>query len=508
MLDSMRGLADSVVSKALMVFLVLTFVVWGIGDTLRNRSSSYLVQVGDDSVSPGQFMAQQRSMQRALEQMGVAQVDPHALQGEILRQVIQQKLITAWQHDTGLRVGRDALSQAIAASPEFKGKDGKFDAKLFTTGISQRPGGEAGYLDDLAHEIGGKAMLAAIDSSDITAPASFTALSAAAGTQTRDVVLITVPAASVDVGAVSDKDAKDFYDLHKDDFTQPETRTLEYVVLDGTSLQAKAKAAVTDKDQAEAQREQALQDLSMNIEDALAGGKSIGEAVASVGIASTSNVLKDVQADAFAGSKPTLQTDVVKQGFALGQGESSNLQSTPDGTYYMVNVKAITPAAPKPYEQVAAEVKKQVAKEQSYDLTQQRVEAAKQALAGNKDWHAAAEAAHGHAEEIKGVGRPGKEASGGPLAAALQQAVFDHAVGEIAGPSSAANGEAQLALVTGIHTTPSAVTEKTRAAAQAEYQSQLGHAVSSNQLRDIAKHHPVRVNQEMLQQLQGDGSHE
>ena len=507
MLESMRGLANSFVSKALMVFLVFTFVIWGVGDMLRNRSNSFLIRVGDEAVGPGQFLSQQHMMQEALARMGVQQPDPHMLQGEIIRQLVQQKLIGAWQHDTGLTVNRATLSKFIADEPEFKNKDGKFDAQLFTSEITHRPGGEAGYLNDLSQEIGGKAMLAAVDSSDVSAPAFYAALSAAAGTQTRDVTLITIPAATPDAGKVSDKDAQDFYALHKDDFMQPETRTIEYVVLDGKSIAAKTQAAVTDKDQAADQRAQAVQDLAASIEDAQAGGKSIGEAVASVGIASTSNLLKEVRADQFAGSKPNLQTEAVKQGFALGEGESSNLLSTPDGTYYMVHVTKVNAASPKPYDSVASEVKKEVAKEQAYDSTQQRVDAVKQALSEKKDAQAAADAAHGRVEVLKGLTRPAKGQQG-PLPAPLQSAVFEHAVGEVAGPSISPNGDAQLAVVTGIHTLPGSASDKAKEAAQAEYQAQLSGTVMTSQLRQIAKRHLVQVNDTMLKQLQGNGDHE
>ena len=96
MLDSMRGLAKGFISKALMLFLVLTFAVWGAGDIVRGGGSNYVAKVGNERISPSVFLADQRNMQQSLEAMGVKDINPQALGNEILRRMVQQKLISQW----------------------------------------------------------------------------------------------------------------------------------------------------------------------------------------------------------------------------------------------------------------------------------------------------------------------------------------------------------------------------------------------------------------------------
>jgi len=504
----MRGLAKGFISKALMLFLVLTFAVWGAGDVVRGSDSNYLVKVGDEKITPSAFMNQQRTMQRSLEAMGVKGLNPQDLQNEILRRMVQEKLVAQWQNDTGLVVNQKILAQNIAQDPAFKDDNGKFDAGRFNFILQQRQMNEKNYLAELSQEIGGKAMLASVDISDVAAPQQLLNLAAAAGTQTRDAVLITIPLATVPASTVTKEEAQAYYDQNSSMFTQPERRTVEYIVLDSASLKKQADKAVTDEQLAAEQREQAVQDIAMGIEDALAGGSSVGEAVAHAGVQSQSKLLTDITAEQFATSTDALLRAVAEHGFDLDEGESSSLQSTDDGRYFMVSVKSVTIAAPKKLAQVMGEVRNAIAKEKAREETRARVQVVKQALASNKTVQEAAALGKAGVRSVNNINRPVIGADGqvkeiGQVPALLQQAIFEHKVGGVAGPMTRANGEQVLALVTDIRVTPASSNSKALETAEAEYASQLGNGVSAGVFRDLAARYTVVVNEPMLRQLQG-----
>lgn len=493
MLDSMRGLAKSFVAKGLMLLLVLSFALWGVGDMLRNHGNGYLVKVGDSTITPQQFMNEQQSMQRAMEQMGVRGIDPRALSQQVLQRMIQQRLIAQWQHDTGLVVNEQTLANEVAQNAEFKGLNGKFDKTMFAQSLQMRQMNEAMYRRQLAEELGGKAMLSGIDSSDIDAPKSVVAMGVAAGTQTRDAVLITVPALSN--SEVSEADIQSYYDQHKSNYAEPERRTLEYVTLD------KPKQG------------QSIDDLSMQIEDALAGGSSIGEAVASAGLEAKSKMLTDVTKDQFANSRDALTSAVVAQGFEVEEGESSSLMTAANGQYFLVSVKSVTPEAPKKLELVKAEVRDAVAKENARSETRARVQALKKALGNGITWQEAAKEAKATGREVRNINRPvvgtdGKVKEVGTVPPLLQEAIFEHGVGSVAGPMVRDNGEQVVAVVTAIHHTP-AIKGGNSEAAEAEYRTQLGNAVMSGMFGALAERYKVDINMPLLAQLtQSDAPHE
>lgn len=496
MLDSMRGLAKSFVSKALMFFLVITFAVWGAGDVARGVGDNSVARVGDASITPNQYVAEQRAMQRALESMGVRDLDSQALGNQILRDLVQQKLVGQWQHDNGLTVGRDVLTAEIARSPEFKNGEGKFDAQIFSASLQGRGMNEKAYLQQLSQEVGGRLMLASASSEGIAPAPEAVALAAASGTQLRDTVLLTVAPSPARTADVTDDEAQEYYDANADDFAQPETRTLEYVQLDPVVVSDKAKEG----------GEQAIEEISMAIEDGLAAGSSMGEAVAEAGVAGQSKLLKDVTVAQFEGNNSALLRGVVEQGFVLGEGEVSTLQSTEDGQYFLVSVKQVREAAPKPFADVAAQVRSEVAKEKAREETQSRVQALRKDIADGKSWEEAAREAKASSRSVSGVartatGKDGKVKEDARIPALLQQAIFERKVGELAGPLTRANGEQVLALVTAVRSVKPTgnATEQAETDAKAQLADGVGNAV----FRELSRRYPVRVNEGVLQQLNG-----
>jgi peptidyl-prolyl cis-trans isomerase D len=509
MLDSMRNLSKSIVSKALMLFLVLSFAVWGVGDIVRNQGGSHLVKVGDDVISPQAFMAEQRAMQQAMQEMGMQGVNAQALSNEILRRMVQSKLISQWQHDTGLVVGEDTLKAYLRTAPEFHGLTGKFDPKVFHQLLTQRQLTEANYLKLLAGDLGGKFMLASIDTSDHAVPQAVLAMGSAADAQTRDAVLFTLAPSAVSVADVSADDAKAYYEANTSEYQVPERRTLEYVTIDPASLESLGGKEATPE-----AREQAVHEMSMQVEDALAGGSSMGEALAEAGVKAQSRVLTKIQAEGYAENTDALVRQVVEQGFILGEDETSGLENTADGRYFMLHVNEVIEAAPQPYEEVSDKVKQAAAADKAREGTNARLKVLKEELADKKSWQDAAAKAKATTLTVSDVARPvisadGKVTASGNVPALLQQAMFERGLNEVAGPLTKADGTLTVALVTAIHNTEKTNGVKTSEAAAKAYRSQLGDSVSNGIFTALADRYPVVVNQAMMQQvMQSDAPNE
>jgi peptidyl-prolyl cis-trans isomerase D len=384
--------------------------------------------------------------------------------------------------------------------PDYK-KAGKFDRELFERSLQENGTNEVTYLNGLREQIGSKAMIMSIDNADASVPQSVLALNIASGLQTRDAVVFTI--ASANTPSVSEDEAKSYYQENTNQYEQPEVRTLEYVTLDRADLEKLAPADATPE-----AREEAVQEMASQVEDALAGGSAMGEAIAQAGIKAQSKILTDITAEQIGSSKDALLHAVAEQGFQLGEGESSGLVSAEDGRYFMVGVKKITPASPKPYEQVAALVKQEVAKEKARDETKARVQALKEALAKGEDWKKAAADAKAAARQVSNIERPligidgklkGTEGAVPPL---LQQAIFEHGVGDAAGPLVREDGSQLIALVTAVHS-KKAANETANIAAAAQYKSELGNAITNAVFRELSNRYKVHVNDEMLRQLEG-----
>lgn len=470
MLNSMRKLSSGIISKLLMGLLVVSFAVWGVGDILRDSGPSYAAKVGGDRISIGEFQQQHSMLSRQLERMGMSGVEPSKLSMTVIRQLIQQKLTLFAMHDMGLFVNDKLVGKTIATLPDFQGENGKFDAKRFQTTLANQRLNEQAFVDQIKRDIAGKFLADSLDMSDATLPASVLALEQTVSGETRDAVLITIPARDA-LDEANDTALKEYYEKNKETaYMNPEMRTLEYVTLAQGDIDALVDKAITPEILAQAkaskpnleekflrlqlrseQRDAAIRNLSNTVEDELAAGKTIAQAFDAAGLKSEPHTLGNVTADLAKISTDDVIKTAAEQGFGLSEGGISGLVSTPKGTLLMVAAKTVTSAAPKPYAEVKADVKSHLGKQLARDAAFAKARAVKEELAKEPNWQAVTEKFKLSNRMVSNVARPvdGKTVNGIP--ASMQQALFERAIGEAAGPLTLENGDLLIGVPTQSH---------------------------------------------------------
>jgi peptidyl-prolyl cis-trans isomerase D len=535
MLNTMRSIASGFIAKALLLFLVITFGVWGIGDIFRSGAgSNYAARVGDDTISMAEFEHNKSIISRQMQAMGVQGADANKLSVGILRQLVQQKLILKATDDLGLAVNENLLAQSLKNLSQFQNLDGQFSASAFKKSLADLRMNEGQFLAQLRNETAGKFLLASLDVSDVVPPAAVANLTARAGSETRDVVLMTIPA-SVAPTPPSDAQIQAYYDENKATlYMEAEKRSLEYVTFAAADVDAlidqsitpsmmeDAKVSMTAKPSEAAsektpepspekirahlraqQRDSVLRALSNKVEDALAAGGSLGEAVAKAGVKAgvkaTSNLLTDITAEALKTESDDVLKTVKKQGFQMGDGEISNIITTQKGTILMVSVKAITPAAPQKLEQVIADVKTRLGLAMARDAARQKAQALRTELGSNSNWQNVATSQHITATTVSNLQRPvDGAASNSAVPLAMQQAIFEREVGTTAGPLALANGDQLLALVQASHHTTPVLSANAKEKINRQIADGINQKLQSRAFNLFAERHPVDVNQAAL----------
>lgn len=516
MLASMRVLAKGFVAKILMLFLVVSFGIWGVGDMVRNHGPSFAAKVGDETISPLQFEVQKQRIARQIQAMGVQNFDPNQLAEAILRQVVQQKLLIQSMKDLGLYVGDDLLASNVRRDMQFMDETGKFSATKFHGTLAGANITEGEFLQQLKAETAGKFLIASLDMADVVPPAPVLALEAAAAAETRDAVIVTVPAAAT-AALPSDEAIQQFYDANKDMlYRAPERRTVEYVMLAPADLSTIINNAITaemvkeaaiDKPDATeeqlraslraSERERVLHDLRGTIEDEMAAGSSLGEAVAKSGVKAQSILLKDVAAEDKS-PRTNLEKAVIAQGFQLVEGDVSDLVTTPEGITFIASVKAVTSAAPKPLDAVKADVKTRVLEEARRETARTKVAEVKEALGKEPKWQTALAPFNLSTRTVADLKRlpEGKKSPSG-IPDALHRAIFERSVGQAAGPWALPNGDQLLAIVTTSYFPP--VEQKKPSAETIKPMiEQLNQATQNAAMNSFSTRHSVVVNPEIL----------
>lgn len=517
MLDAMRATAKSFVMKIILLLLVVSFAVWGVGDVVRSGNSGHVAKVGDETVSYADFARRSALMERMMQSMGITSVDRRAVEDQVLRQLVEEKLVALRLKEIGVSPNTQLLAGRLKASPLFHDVRGKFDPELFRTTLAQRQMNEATFLEELRADIRAQAFTASLGTETVNPPAALLALEAISAAERRNAQVVTITSAGLKIDAPSEDALKDYYERNKDTrYLAPETRTLEFVTFPASALEKLAAEHVSNDDvaahyEAEKDRlasatearkelesqamETVLEDVSIKIEDALAGGSAMGEAVAAAGLNAQSNLLKDVTTEQAAAEKRPLNRSVIERGFALEEGETSTLDVTADGAYYLVALQAIEPASPQPYDAVKADVASRMAELERNRALRARATEVKEAL-GADDKEALAKLGVSP-RDVRGIRRPAAGATPG-VPALLAQAVFEHRVGGVAGPLME-NGSAVVARVTAIEhpATAPAADAKTLEAAR----KQVSSEVLNGYYRTLTTRYPVKINQPLLEQL-------
>jgi peptidyl-prolyl cis-trans isomerase D len=516
MLSSMRTTAHSFVMKLLMLLLVVSFAAWGVGDILRGGGASYLVKVGGERVNYPEFARGLNNTERMMESMGFGNIPRGTLNAQVLRRLVEEKMIQQRLKESGLAVNDALLASRLKSASAFKGITGRFDPEIFKAALAQQQIPENVFLDDLRTDIRASLFTASLDTSDITPPVALAKLKAAADAERREAVLVTIPAYSVKFDAPSEADIEGYYEANKELlYMQPEKRTLHYVTFTQESLSQLAEANITpemvservsedperfktDGEQAaraelkSEQMETVADDVTMKVEDALAAGSTMQDAVKKAGISANERTLADINPAAAETTDPVVKA-VTTRGFALDEGETSNLETTENGLYYMVTASEVIPASPKPLDNVLADVKKRASDRARSKALRQKADEVNAALAKSDDWQEALKPLGVNGRVVSNISR-GKDSA---IDATLAEAVFQHKVGEIAGPLLQKD-QAQLAKVIAIRFAEPAAPQTV---SDAEKQN-LQQEVFASYYTALAKRYPVEVNEKMLNQIQ------
>ncbi len=381
MLTAIRSKTGSWVVKLLFVLLIAAFAVWGIGDVFRrlDRKSDPILVVGDYRYEIADFERELRaSLQRLSQAQGIqvtaAQFAAAGGAKTIVDRAERTGLMLAFGNRLGLRLPQTAIANFIAADPAFAGSDGKFDRARFEYALRQTGQSEAAYVAarevDLRGELILRSLMAGVASPDFlsrniyayvaeerSAASLLIPLSAMTdigeplpsdldqyladhqadfmAPEYRNLAILQMAPADFVAGIAIDEAAiAEAYEQRKGEFSQPETRDLEQVVIQDEALVEKIAAA-----------EAAGKDFAAAVE-AATGGPAV-----QLGIV----------------TRDRLPAEIADAVFALPAGAVSAPLKSPFGLH-IVHVKAATEASVKPLDEVKDQIRNDLALGQAIDV--------------------------------------------------------------------------------------------------------------------------------------------
>src|SRR6201989_3296 len=378
MLRGIHKASSTWLGKALMAgvmgVLVISFAIWGIGDIFRGFGQNAVAEIGGTEISIDQF---RQYYSDRLQQMGRQMGRPISpdqaralgLDRQILGQLVAEKTLDEQARKMHLGLSDDAIAKRISADPSFLGLNGQFDRNRFEMLIRQAGYTEQRFVDEqrsvllrrqLAQTVSGDLpvpttalrainqyqnerldidylTLGAAQAGDIPAPTQdelakyFDARKVLfRAPEYRKITVLTLsPDTLAKADAVSDADARAFYDQNKASFGKPEQRELRQIIFPNEADAATARDRIAK---------------GATFDD-IAKERKLNASDTDLGMVTKAGMLDAAVADA---------------AFALKSGDVSQPVKGQFGTVLLVGGE-VGAGQQKTYEEVAGQIKQQLA---------------------------------------------------------------------------------------------------------------------------------------------------
>jgi peptidyl-prolyl cis-trans isomerase D len=435
MLGAIRNAAQGVIGKAIMTvvmgLIIVSFVIWGVGDMLRGFTTSTVASVGGAKISAQDYRnVYQQTLQQYQRQLRRPLTNDEAreigLDRAVLQRLVSEAAVDGEAHKLGLDISDDALREMITTNPNFRDKSGAFDPALFANAMRDMDTNERGFVSDLRKQSLRQFIVAAL-TTGIAAPKAEVTAEADYEGQTRSVEYFALPAAAAgEIPAPSEDALKAFYNDRKSSYRAPEYRAMNILALepetianpgevsDADAEAAYAKLAGKDAKFGSPEKRDLQQIVFPNEADAdaaeakLKAGVSFDDIVKERGLKPEDTDLGETTKDAMLDSA---EGDAV---FALPQGGVSGVLKSQFGPV-IVRVKSIIPSTIKPFAEVADEVKREVSASRAGDKIQALHDKIEDERVSGKTLIEAAKAVGLTAQSIPAVDPRGDDPKGAPV---------------------------------------------------------------------------------------------
>jgi peptidyl-prolyl cis-trans isomerase D len=382
MLRGLRKASSNWIGKIIMAsvvaFLVGSFAIWGIGDIFRGYGLSTAAKVGRTEISIDQFrQIYNDRLQQIGQQIGrpisLDQARALGIDRQILTQLTAELALDERARALRLGLSDEEIARRITSEPAFRGPDGRFDPLRFQAIIRQMRYSEQRFVAEQRRDAVRRQLSGTITAGPIVPQAAIEAMDRYQNEQRSiDYVLLDHALAGT-VDPPTPEVLAQYFNQRKILFRAPEYRKIELLPLLPSDLansievsDADVKAAYDDhRDRfGTPERREIQQMVFPNIEAARAASERIAQGASFGDIAKERGLAdKDINLGTLTKSA-LIDKAVADAAFALKEGETTQPVQGRFGVA-LVHVVKIEPGQTQSFEEVAPEIKKQIATERA-----------------------------------------------------------------------------------------------------------------------------------------------
>lgn len=376
MLNAIRQRAGSWIVKVLLLLLVASFAVWGIGDIFYGGARNPTVaEVGDSEILASELSTEFRRVVNTIQrQLGTGIDREQAIRLGLMQQALQdlvaRRLIDLSARDLGLVVDDDTLRQLVVSNPAFQ-TGGRFDRSRFEQLLLANGLDEESYLAGLRQDVL-RGMLTQSLTGPVEAPEVLVdALYRHRNEQRRGGMLLVDSEAVEEVPEPTEEQIATYHADHEATYTAPELREVSFVTVEPDDLLEEIEIAedqlrATYEERIDAYRTPARREVQQLLASERSAIERAAEAIAAgTGFEAAANdeVTYADLGEMEPGQLPGALDEAV---FALDVGSVSEPIESPFGWHlFVVNHEA--PEQRTPFAEVRDEIEQEVALEEAGD---------------------------------------------------------------------------------------------------------------------------------------------
>src|SRR6202521_766460 len=382
MLRGMRKASSNWLGKIIMAtvmgVLIISFGVWGIADIFKGFGQSTLAKVGHTEISASDFrQLYTEKLQQLGRQFGrpltMDQARAFGLDRQVLQQTIAEAALDEEARRLGLGQSNEETMRMIFTDPNFKGVNGAFDPNRFQATMRQYGFSEQRYVSEQRRGSLRRQIAGSISSGLEPPKVLIDALTRFANEQ-RSIEYVKLDAAQAGtIDPPSPEALAGYFDDHKTLFRAPEYRKISFVAV--TPEDIGKWSEVSDEDARKVfeqrrdrlgtpERRQLSQIIFPNTEEAMAARNRIASGLSFEDLAKERGLNpSDIDLGLIAKSA-VIDTAIANAAFSLPSGEVSQPVQGRFGVA-LVKIGKIEPGLEPTYENVASDLKKEIAAERA-----------------------------------------------------------------------------------------------------------------------------------------------
>ncbi|MBL4603292.1 MAG: SurA N-terminal domain-containing protein [Emcibacteraceae bacterium] len=244
MFDFFRKGMGSMLAGALLVILIFSFALWGIGDPLSSLGSGEIAEVGEEKITPNElaisfdneFRQFQQSAGDAVTKQIAVQI---GLGNRAVTNLIQTKAYDVETANLGLRASNDDLRQYIEGIPLFQDGTGEFNRSFFDQYVNSQGFSNRDFEDILRDEMARNQLIQSLIN-NISAPEITATTLTKFSSEQRTSEILAIPASAMTgIGEVNDEILKTYYDENSENYMAPEYRDISYFEISANDIAEK-----------------------------------------------------------------------------------------------------------------------------------------------------------------------------------------------------------------------------------------------------------------------------